>query len=95
MTTKQEYEDGINALLGTSIQWSKLKQEEIVEFATLLNNPSDLIRRLAAHANVPPGQIAASIFKQKGMQIAKDWQFPVLSRLLSKIGEKLETKSED
>lgn len=95
MPTKQEYEEGINILLGTSIKWSKLKMEEIVEFATLLNNPSDLIRRLAAHADVPPGQIAAGIFKQKGMQIAKDWKFPMLNRLLSRLGETLETKTDD
>lgn len=85
MTTKQEYELAINTLLGTTIKWSKLSREEITELATLLNNPSDLIRKLSKHAEVPSGQVMAGIWKERGKDLIRNWEFPVLTRILEKI----------
>jgi len=44
--TKEEYSEVFNAIFGTNIQWQKLSKEELVQLATVLNNPEILLNRL-------------------------------------------------
>lgn len=52
MASKKEYSDAVNKLLGTSIDWTKLSQDDLVQFATLLNNPQIFLEKLSGEAKV-------------------------------------------
>jgi len=43
---KKEYEELFNKIFGTSIKWSKLTMEELVQLATVLANPDSLCKKL-------------------------------------------------
>jgi len=47
--TKEEYSEVFNAIFGTNIQWQKLSKEELVQLATVLNNPEILLNRLGVN----------------------------------------------
>jgi len=46
MPSKREYEEMFNKLLGTSVRWSNLTKEDLVQLATLFNNPEVFLKRL-------------------------------------------------
>jgi len=48
--TKKEYSEVFNAIFGTNINWEKLSMEELVQLATVLNNPEILLKRLGINA---------------------------------------------
>lgn len=43
---KNEYEELFNKVFGVHVKWSRLSCEELIQIATVLSNPGDLIRRL-------------------------------------------------
>lgn len=43
---KNEYEDLFNKVFGVQVKWSRLSCEDLIQLATVLSNPGDLIRRL-------------------------------------------------
>jgi len=49
--TKDEYSEVFNAIFGTNINWKKLSREELVQLATVLNNPEILLNRLGVKAS--------------------------------------------
>lgn len=44
--TKKDYEEAINTVLETDIEWSRLKKDDLVEFATILSEPEVITKRL-------------------------------------------------
>jgi len=46
MTSKKEYEELLNKLLGLQVKWSKLSKEELSSITTLFTSPSELAKRL-------------------------------------------------
>jgi hypothetical protein len=83
--SKAEFEETFNKLLGTSIKWSLLRYEDLVELAVLFNNPDVLLKKLGIEAEremvrrrlVDVGLDAVREFTQ-------DWQGP-LARILRRI----------
>jgi len=43
---KAEYEKIFNEIFGTSIKWSKLTEEELVQLATILANPDLICKKI-------------------------------------------------
>jgi len=59
--TKEDYENVINTLLDTSIKWSKLSLEELIEFAVILNHPETFMEKLGV--KTPAEQVSEAVTK--------------------------------
>ena len=85
--SKKEFEETFNRLLGTSIKWSLLRYEDLMELAVLFNHPEILLKRLGVEVEkeaMRRGLIEAGI--ETVREIANQWRGPV-ARLLRKIME--------
>lgn len=49
MPTKKQYSDLFNRLLGTSVDWTGLKLEELVQLATLFDHPEVFLGKLGVN----------------------------------------------
>lgn len=47
MATKEQISEAINSYLETDIDWSKLSKEDLDKVVTLLDDPVELIRKIA------------------------------------------------
>ena len=58
--SKEDYEDVINKLLGTTIKWGKLSLEDLIQFATLLDHPSFFMEKLGVPKDVTETKTTAA-----------------------------------
>ena len=74
--------------MGTSIEWSRLRYEDLVELAVLFNHPDILLKRLGVEVEREAGRrrlIEAGI--ETVREIANQWQGPVARFLRKVVGE--------
>lgn len=85
MVTKQDYEDTFNELLGTSIKWSKLRLEDLIQLAVLFNNPEILVKKLGVgeeiHETESKRRLADIV-----LDFADSWEGPVAKALRKLVG---------
>lgn len=75
---KEDYEKVFNQLLGLEIEWRRLKLEDLIQLATLFNNPEILISKFG-------GKIEKEVTRKRlvdvGMEIldeiADKWEGPL------------------
>jgi len=86
--TKKEFEETFNKLLGTHVEWSRLRYEDLVELAVLFNHPEILLKRLGVNIEEEVGRrrlIEAGV--ETVREIANQWQGPLARFLRKVVGE--------
>jgi len=80
---KVEYERIFNELLGTSIKWSNLRLEDLIQLAILFNNPELLMKKLGVADDIRREEIKRRLggLLYKWME---EWEGP-LARLVRRL----------
>ena len=84
MTSKKEFEQVFNSLLGTDIPWSKLPKESLVELAVLFKNPDILLKRIKGGGSAALGGVGREI----ALGILETWEGPIAKGLKKVMAEK-------
>lgn len=86
---KKDYEEAINTVLETDIEWSKLKKDDLVKFAQMLNEPEQLMEKLGVEADsdAKPFERAIDIGEKLGKKWVKHSNGPIAKRLREQFGE--------
>lgn len=87
MGSKKEYSDAINKLLGLEIDWTKLTQEDLIQFATLLNNPKVFIEKLGADQEVQE-YVVGGVFREIAAGALESFDGPIARILKGGIAKK-------
>lgn len=90
---KVDYEKVFNKLLKTNIEWRRLKLEDLIQLATILNNPEIFISKLG-------GKIEKQVTRKRlldvGLEViedlAKNWEGPLASLYKKLVVEDKEEK---
>jgi len=85
-TTKQEYEEVFNKLLDTNIKWSRLRLEDLIQLATLFNNPEIFVKKLGVTEEVHKAESK----KRLGdivLDLAESWEGPVAKAFRKFVGQ--------
>ena len=80
MVTKQSYEDTFNELLDTSIKWSNLRLEDLIQLAVLFSNPEILVKKLGVSGEIHEAESR----KRLGdivLELADNWEGPLAKAL--------------
>jgi len=93
MVDKSEYERLFNEIFGTSIKWSKLSKEELVQLATVLANPEALIRKLGG---IPKTSGESKLIDAlKATLESINYEGPIITTLKKILGIPAETKKKE
>jgi len=82
---KEEYEETFNKLLGTSIKWSKLNLEDLIQLAILFNNPSLFLKKLGVSEELHTEE-ARKRLADVAMEFIDNWNGPVAKALKKLVG---------
>jgi len=83
---KDEYEKVFNKLLDTNIKWSRLRLEDLIQLATLFNNPEIFVKKLGVTEEVHKAESK----KRLGdivLDLAESWEGPVAKALRKFVGQ--------
>lgn len=82
---KSDYQKVFNQMLGTNIKWEKLNLEDLIQLATLFNNPELLVSKLGATFQKEAARKRLIEVGLEAMdEIASQWKGP-LAQLVRKI----------
>lgn len=89
MPTKKQYEKVFNKVLGTDIEWSKMKKEDMVQFAVLLNNPEIIMKKIGEG-----GGSKNTLLYEAAKEFLSYWDGPVAKvlRVMTESGGKTKKK---
>ncbi|MEM1672344.1 MAG: hypothetical protein QXT86_09880 [Archaeoglobaceae archaeon] len=92
---KNEYEELFNKVFGVQVKWSRLSCEELIQIATVLFNPGDLIRRLKSISPETRTKEEKIIEGIKLMIEGIDRKGPIISTLKRLLGGENATEREN
>jgi len=93
MPKKEDYERVFNELLGTHIHWSRLAKEELVELATIFNNPTILLEKLGVKERYKRKLLRERLIEGVA-EFMEEWEGPLMSLARKVFGKEEKERKE-